>query len=207
MPSNLEAISLCHLQCFSNSFSAKLGLPYIIKTFEWFLLADNRFLFHVIYDDKIIGYCGGFSPQFVGDGSTSGILQYAMKRAVTGVIKKPWLLLNKELFQFYPLITKNIFRKIFKPGKNFQPINTTAVTPFESRTGLVVIGIHPSFRGKGVFEMLMNEFEKETTKRQLSTMVLSVKRNNARAIHAYKKAGWLVYKTNEQSLEMRKTIA
>ncbi|HEY6975068.1 MAG TPA: GNAT family N-acetyltransferase, partial [Chitinophagaceae bacterium] len=181
--STIKEIAICHQECFPNSFSSKLHNSYLTKTLEWFLASDNRFLFHIEAQNQVIGYCGGFKSSFRGDGSTSGMLQYAMKEAIMGIIKKPNLIFHRELRRHYPLIAKNIFKKIFR-SKRIQTIATDCVTS-NSKIGLVVIGVHPDYRGKGVFELLMKNFEEESKKRGAREITLSVKSLNARAIAAY----------------------
>jgi ribosomal protein S18 acetylase RimI-like enzyme len=205
--SDIRNITECYKECFPHSFSVQLGRSHIIKTFEWYLAGNNRFLFHIENADKVIGFCGGFVSQYPGDGSTSGMLQFAMREAVIGVIKKPWLLMNKEIISRYPLIIKNIVRKITPASKtNKEPAFNKPVS-VKKKAGLVVIGVHPSFRGTGVFEMLMSRFEAEAVSRNISSLILSVKKNNYRAIKAYENTGWKVFKTDKKSLVMVKTLA
>src|SRR5689334_16274248 len=105
---DLKRISICHQKCFPTSFSSRLGSAYTCKTLEWFLVSENRFLFHVEAENNIAGYCGGFRSSYPGEGSTSGMLQYAMKEAIKGVTRKPYLFFHPELTRRYPLIFKNI---------------------------------------------------------------------------------------------------
>ena len=200
--SDIADIATCHRLCFSNSLSSKLGMGYTKKTLEWFLAGDNRFLFHVLEKNKVVGYCGGFCPQYSGDGSTSGMMQYAMKEAVTGTLKRPGLFFHKEVIALYPIIFKNIFTRIFAAKK--KPAAIQNKTAIEKRTGLVVIGVHPDYRGKGIFELLMQQFEKESIDRNINKMILSVKKENTRAVHAYKKIGWQIGKENSLTFEMIK---
>jgi len=196
----------CHRRCFPSSLSTKLGSSYLIKSFEWFLSGENKFLFHITQDSIVVGYCGGFRSSFVGDGSTSGMMQYAMKEAVVGMLKHPLLFFSKEVISFYPLIFRNFFKKfLFKKEKN-KKLFTTAVGN-EKKIGLVVIGVHPDYRGKGYFELLMHEFENECRKRSAVKSTLSVKSTNGRAIAAYKKAGWEIGAMNAQEIKMFKVLS
>jgi len=200
---DLLNIAQCHKQCFKRSLSSKLGLLYIKKTFEWFLNSPNRFLFHIANDDGVIGYCGGFTPQFIGDGSTSGIIQYAMRQAIVGVALHPWLLFNNEVIEMYPLIFKNVQKKLSaKKAK----IITRPVESFDRRVGLVVIGVHPGHRGLGVFQNLMHEFELRAANQGIYKLSLTVKKDNIGAIKAYTKQGWFVTNEHVHTLEMGKYI-
>ena len=204
MPSDLDKISACHRICFSNSFSTKLGTAVTVKTFEWFLAAENRFLFHISHNDQVIGYIGGLHPQYNGDGSTSGMMRYAMKEATVAISKKPWLIFSKEAIAMYPLIFKNIYHKVFKVSHNNNAGDISNAADFQNRIGLVVIGVHPGYRGKGIFELLIKQFEHEALLRKVSKLTLSVKTDNRHAINAYKKAGWLIAREHRNSVEMYK---
>lgn len=204
LKADLKSITDCYRLCFKDSLSVKLGFDYSQKNIEWFLGGENRFLLHAAdNENKIIGYAGGFISRYNGDGSSSGMLQYAMAEAFKGIALHPWLLLNKELLKFYPLILKNIARKLF-PKKNTNA--KIFKTEKDQTVGLVAIGIHPAFRGTGVFEILMKAFEEEAAKRKITKIGLSVKKSNVRAINAYKKIGYTVFREHSQSYEMIKII-
>jgi GNAT superfamily N-acetyltransferase len=200
---NLE-VAICHMECFSSSFSGKLGLPYAFKSLEWFLRGENRFLFHIKCNNKIIGYCGGFRSSYPGDGSTSGMLHYAMPEAIRGIIIRPSLLFHSELVKRYPFILRNIRRRIFKNKKNTP--NADHNDSENLKIGLVVIGVLPEYRGKGCFELLMGHFEEECRKRSANKITLTVKASNARAIAAYKKVGWEIASQGKKGVEMFKMI-
>lgn len=202
---DIAAIARCHNECFKNSLSSQLGLAYIKKTFEWFFDKDNRFLFHITVDGKVVGYCGGFIPQYIGDGSTSGMMQYAMRQAITGALLHPWLLLHKDVRAMYPLIFKNLKRTLFKKQTVTKPIEP--VKKFDRRVGLVVIGVSPQHRGSGVFQALMREFENRARSYHIYKLVLSVRKNNARAIKAYTKQGWFTVNEHLHTLELCKNLA
>ncbi len=202
---HLDALAVCHAHCFPASLSSKLGIAYIKKTLEWFLVDDNRFLFHSEIDGNIIGYCGGFIPRGFGDGSSSGMLQFAFKEAVIGIIKNPFLILNKEVREFYPFIFRNIKNKIF--GKPKIKVVDSSNQPRKKFTGLVVIGVLPAFRGTEVFPSLMNYFEEQSKIRNVLLLNLSVKKNNDRAIAAYKKFGWYVTEEHAKSFVMQKSLS
>lgn len=199
----MPEVAACQMQCFPSSLATKLGHKYVTKTLEWFLSSPNRFLYHIQLEGKIAGYCGGFSPQKNGDGSSSGMLQYAFNEAVMGLFKKPYLLFHAEVRQQYRFIWLNIKRKI--TGKAI-PIAkpTTATAP--SHVGLVVIAVHPAFRGKGIADQLLQEFERRAKGFQRNELVLSVKSDNGRAINAYKKSGWQVKDEREKTYIMHKMI-
>lgn len=200
----LNEVAVCQMKSFPDSFGTRLGLNYVKKSLEWFLAGDNRFLFHLTDGERVVGFCGGFQSRGLGDGSTSGIMQYAMKEATFGMLRKPWLFFHHDIVKFYPLIFKNIFRK-FSGKKLNIGLPETANTK-SNTVGLVVIGVVPDLRGKGCFELLMKNFEKVSVQYNASKLTLSVRASNIRAIAAYKKAGWQTGRQTDKSVEMYKLL-
>lgn len=201
---SLPDIAACHIACFPTSLSTQLGHAYVQKTFEWFLVGTNRFLFHVSDNNKVIGYCGGFMPLRAGDGSSSGMLQYAFREAVRGVIKNPLLLFHPEVAANYRFLWLNIKRRITGKAKAVNPVSDQK--PFKQYTGLVVIGVHPDCRGRGLAQQLMTEFEIRTRAFHQSEMVLSVKKGNERAVKAYTNFGWKIREEHSKTFVMHKFV-
>lgn len=201
---NLPDIAVCHISCFPKSLATRLGKSYVQKTLEWFLVNPNRFLFHATSNGKVIGYCGGFVPAKPGDGSSSGMLQYAFKEAIKGIIKNPLLLFHPEVTANYPFLWMNIKRKITGKAKPFKPVSDSR--PFKQYVGLVVIGVHPEFRGNGLARQLMSEFENRAHGFNQNEMVLSVKKDNGRAIKAYSNFGWTTREEHDKTFVMHKFI-
>lgn len=203
-PHELPDIALCQMACFPASLATKLGKVYVQKTLEWFLTDPNRFLFHIIHDEKVVGYCGGFSPVKAGDGSSSGMLQHAFSNAIQGILRKPWLLFHPEVLRLYPFLLMNIKRKISGKAVPIKP--GSAAKPFKKFVGLTVIGVLPDHRGKGIAQVLMTEFEKRVREFKQNEVVLSVKKNNSRAIKAYSKFGWKIREEHPLTYVMNKFI-
>lgn len=203
--SNLEAIAKCWMLCFPDSYNTKLGKKFVMKSLQWFLQSPNKFLYHIQNGEEVIGFCGGFIPQYYGDGSSSGMLQFAFKQAVVGILKNPFILMDRDLRKYYSFIIRNIKKKI---GIS----KTTAVVTkpinyiHQPIVSLVVIGVHPKFRGQGYFEELMKEFEKNGYQHNIFECILTVKKNNIRAINAYQKLGWQIKNENEETLTMQKNL-
>ncbi len=201
---NLPDIAACHIACFPQSLATKLGTQYVEKTFEWFLDSPNRFLFHLAQGEMVVGYCGGFMPLKPGDGSSSGMLQHAFKQAIAGIIKNPFLLLHPEVRVNYAFLWMNIKRRITGKAKPFKPVYVSK--PFKQHIGLVVIGVLPAFRGQGLAQQLMGEFEVRARALQQDEMVLSVKKDNGRAIKAYTGVGWSTLEEHDKTLVMHKVL-
>jgi GNAT superfamily N-acetyltransferase len=184
----------CYQLCFSNSLAVKLGRNYIYQTLTFFFQKPKRFLLHIEIDNVVVGFCGGYIPEKYGDGSTSGMLQLGMNAAIKSIASKPWLLLHKEVLPLYPLVLKNVWQKI--TGSYQNTINQKqAPDNFILSAGLVVIGVHPNYRGSNIFEKLMQAFDQQVQQHYLQSAKLSVKQNNIRAIKAYEKCHFEIVQT------------
>jgi ribosomal protein S18 acetylase RimI-like enzyme len=202
----LDAVVSCYAACFPSSLAVKLGRSYVSSTLNFFYENDKRFLFHIEINNQIVGFCGCYIPEKFGDGSTSGMLQFGMKAAAQSILTKPWLLLHKEVIPLYPLVLKNLWQKI--TGSYKKNVATKQAPPnFVLSAGLVVIGVHPNYRGSNIFEKLMKAFDEKVLYYNLQSAKLSVKQNNDRAVHAYKKFNWQIVETlgNTYVLEKKYT--
>jgi ribosomal protein S18 acetylase RimI-like enzyme len=202
---SLAIIAKCYIDAFPNSISAKLGENYIKHNLGWFLEDEMKILFYIKEDNKCIGFCGGYLWTKIGDGSTSSMINYSKKIRNKILLSKPWLLLNFEtiikIFKF--LIIK--FKLTFLRNKSVE-IN---LQRNESSLGLVVIGVNPNYKGKGIANLLIQQFEKFGADKDINWAHLSVRKENSRAINFYKKNGWEITsigKSNEDTFSFKKQL-
>ena len=189
----LKELAICHRITFSESFNVKLGLRYVEKMLEWFLVSENRFLIGIEHKNAIIGYVGGAK----GLGSTSGMIQHAYWRGIFSLALRPWLIIDPFILRNLNVIWKNKTRK-----RGMSTENNTLTKSI----GLVVIGVDPSFRRQNIGQMLLKIFDKQCIKLNTHSAHLSVKSENYGAINAYSKNGWIVSETHKSSIEMSKII-
>ncbi len=78
--------------------------------------------------------------------------------------------------------------------------------PFKQYAGLVVIGVSPENRGSGVAQKLMAEFENKSRNLHQTELVLSVKKDNSRAIKAYNNYGWTIREEHDKTFVLHKLI-
>ena len=183
---DLKAIADCFMLCFPDSFAVLLGNKTVEKSLEWFLKDENRFLIHVEANGVIVGFMGGFSPQFVGDGAKSGMLRQSFKTAFLTILTKPSLLFHEEVRKYVPAFIKNIYLRIRKPVKK----TNTATDKYFENVLISTMGVHPAHRRNGYAQMLLSQAEMYGAKYNRQQLHLSVKKKNTSAIEAYTKAGW-----------------
>lgn len=207
--SDLKAAGQCQIAVFPKSFSSRLGNTYTSKMLEWFLVNEERFLLVAEDDQKTIcGYCGGFITRPDQKmGSASGMTQYSFNTAIKSLILRPWMIFSKEVSANFKFIFKNILRKLgLAKKKKTSSSNTSEKVYYEPGAGLVIIGTHPNFRGKGIAGMMLKEFENQAVRLGYNHLYLTVLDHNDSAIKAYKKAGWTERGLEGKELRMGKIL-
>lgn len=196
----LEETANCHMSAFPDSFATKLGINYVKKMLEWYIVSKDRFLTGVIFGDKIVGYVGGAK----GSGSTSAMMQYAYWDGIVSLVVRPYLLFNSTFLSQIGLISRNIRMRVFQRRQNIE-LSATKISRNASdlSIGLVVIGVHSEFRRRGVGSMLLKAFTEKSLEIGGTHGHLSVKTSNSNAIKAYKKNGWEIASSNNKSTVMK----
>jgi len=204
---NIRDIATCHRQAFGDSLSSKLGLKHCMKMMSFYIEDERGILYHASDNGKIIGYCGGLMNTKPGQpGSATSMIQFSFKSIILSILVRPWLLFQKEIRHNISLIAKNIKLKLFKNLVKARHVPDNVVSEFVPSIGLVVIGVLPEQQGKGYGSLLLNEFEHFAQKEGFKKMVLSVKKDNHKAIRAYERNGWTIQHSGREEHVMTKTI-
>ena len=204
---NLLELAKCHQSAFPHSFTSKMGRNYTAKTLEWYLTSDNKFLFHIEENGRIAGYCGGFVRMGEPYGSSSGMTQYAFREGLKALLVRPWLLFHPKIQGNFSFILRNIRYRFFPPRNLIAPgVQSAEIQPKAKTAGLVVIGVHPDFQGKGYGSMLLQEFERKARSMNCQKMGLTVEAGNDQAIRSYTRNGWQVISRKNDHLEMEKVM-
>jgi len=203
---DLIKIAKCHQKAFPNALSSAMGVTYLVKMLEWYLVDDRGFLFFLKGEDNsCIGYCGGIKIEVLGrDGSASSMIQHSYSSAVQAMLTRPWLFIHPEFLKKYKLAFRN-FRKRFSKRKPTET-NPAGVKPINPHVGLVVIGVDPKFIGKGYGSELLVEFEQHAKTLGFKKMMLTVRTDNTNAIKSYKRNGWLITKVEGASTSLEKIL-
>ncbi len=181
-----------------------MGVTYLMKMLEWYLVDNRAFLFYIDENKKCVGYCGGLKHDGkVQFGSASSMIQHSFNAAVKAMLTHPWLLVHPEFISKYRLTIKNIWKRIARNKSTNPAIISNPVAP---HTGLIVIGVDPAYQGKGYGSELLQEFEKVSLQMGFHTFMLTVKSENAQAIKSYQRNGWHVVSNDGKSVAMNKDI-
>ncbi|TXH26908.1 MAG: GNAT family N-acetyltransferase [Cyclobacteriaceae bacterium] len=204
---DLPRLARCHRVAFPKTLSTAMGQKYVEKMLEWYLVDDRAFIFLLEEDDQCVGYCGGL--KFDGNtrvGSASSMIQHSFNAAAKAILIRPWLLVHSEFVSKYGLALKNIWRRLTRdkqPSLNSAILQADSVEP---HAGLVVIGIDPTYQGKGYGSRLLQEFEAVAKKMGFAILKLTVKSTNATAIKSYQRNGWSIVNDDRKSVTMTKKI-
>ncbi|QNL20565.1 GNAT family N-acetyltransferase [Hyphobacterium sp. CCMP332] len=202
--SDLARLSECHQSAFPKSLSSRMGKNYLCKMLEWYIVSPKAFIFHLVVDNEVVGYCGGLVVDGeLATGSASAMTQYSFNSAVKSILMRPWLLFHGELLKKYSFVLRNLLYRFKKPEISEAEKSEKKLDPY---TGLVVIGVNQKFHGIGYGSFLLQEFEKRTKNIGLNKMLLTVKSDNDKAIKSYLRNGWEKAKLDSGSLQMVKYI-
>lgn len=202
---DLISIARCHQQVFPDSLTSRMGVQYLSKIFSWYLSTDKTFLFFIEDQGKVVGYAGGMIVDgTLAHGSASSLTQHTFNDSIKALLMRPWLLLHPEFVSRYALFARNIFTRIRNKFRKNEV--RSAVKPIEPYAGLVVIGVHPTFQGKGHGSAILVEFEKRTVRYGFKRMLLTVNADNEKAIASYKRNGWYAWSANTKSVSMEKRL-
>lgn len=202
---DLIHIARCHKEVFPNSLTSKMGTHYLARIFSWYLSTDRAFLFFLESQNQVIGYAGGILVDgTLAHGSASSMTQHTFNDAIKALLLRPWLFFHADFLSRYKLFTRNILTRI---ANKFREVEIrSAKIPLVPHVGLVVIGVHPDFHGKGYGSALLKEFENITTRTGFSKMMLTVKSDNEQAIKSYLRNGWVVSRVEGKSTSMEKRL-
>jgi len=203
---DLNRIACCHKDVFPGSLTSKMGTPYLEKIFSWYLSTEKTFLLYNEEEGQVIGYAGGMIVDgTLAHGSASSLTQHTFYDSIKALLLRPWLFFHYDLLSRYGLFARNVltqFRNKFRKSEV-----RSAVKPLEPYAGLVVIGVHPSFQGKGYGSAILAEFERQTIQHGLKRMLLTANANNVQAIKSYKRNGWKVLEASSKSISMEKRLS
>ena len=192
----LESLARCYASAFGrDSFTVSLGLDYIAKNLEWFLVNPTAAMY-VIEDDmgEVIAFLGSYVKMENGSGSTSSMLAYSANLRGRILRKKPWLFLNLKLIKkVLHIVIDNPSFLVFRVFSIFRIDSQSKVSPLNKEDyslGLVVIGIKTEHQGTTVSSSLMEAFRAKLSETGLRKAHLSVNSSNLRAIRYYKRFGW-----------------
>jgi GNAT superfamily N-acetyltransferase len=195
---DLEIIAECHLLCFPQTLSAKLGKKFVMKCLEPAITDENSFMLFIFENNECAGYVNGLIKKNLGSAST--MLQSSLVEGFSAFAKKPWLIFDKELLNKRKLVIKNIKYKLFGVPKSNINIDRS------DSVGLPGMCVHPGHRRKGYASSLMLAAEKYAYDLGFRKLHCSVLANNPNASNGHLKLGWVIDKNDGIALSMSKKL-
>jgi ribosomal protein S18 acetylase RimI-like enzyme len=175
-----EPIAELHAQAFHDSLHTRLGQTYVHRLLHWFVEDPERISLAACDDaNRVVGYVLGAPLEQLGEMS-----RRLLPTALRGVMLKPWLLINSE---FRRVCLSRLYGLVGTAPVGV-PHDVNLTLPIMS---LVGIGVAANARGQGVGRALMQAFETASRDRQMGSLELTVRQENAAAIRLYEGAGWI----------------
>ena len=196
---DLILIANCHIACFPNSFSSKLGAEFVAKSFEPFIYLENAFILFIEEDGECTGYINGLVPKEFGSAST--MLQSSLFVGLKAIIRRPWLLFDKQIYARYKMILRNIFYKIFN-----RKVRKKNETEIPKSFGLPAMCVHPKHIRKGHYIRLMEAAERKVKEHGYDLVHCSVLKTNPIAYNSHLRIGWKIDKDDGVALFMSKHL-
>ncbi|MGO1368556.1 GNAT family N-acetyltransferase [Senegalia sp. (in: firmicutes)] len=182
---DLDDIVKTHIQCFPESFSSELGSGFL-KYMYLFSIEDKYSINLLVKDEsnKVIGFVDGTCKP---NGYNSRLLDKYKYRLIFNAVKKCILkpsLINKLISQKMGKIARfmGISPKIKNKIDYFHHIEGKC-------SSIKSICVAPQYKGKNIAKLLFNKFEIKSTEVGCEYLILSVKKENIRAVNFYKKMG------------------
>ncbi len=201
----IEEIAEVHISAFPNSISSLLGKRYVVSMLNWYLKNKNTFIFHVSVENRIVGYCGVLiSDGMRKSGSSTLIFQSTFLDLIISFLRRPWIIFKINIKKNLIFIIKNIIIKVKKLFSN-KKVEDSLVDE-RLYTSIISIGVRNDFLGKGYGKALLKELETYSINKNINFIKLSVKKNNHRAIRAYKRQGWIVEFEDDTNLHLLRKL-
>lgn len=179
---DLNRIAHIHIKCFPNSFSTALGksllkkfyLQYMKKYPDLFLVAAD--------DDYIAGFCMGY----LCDGGNCN-RSFAMRNIASLALRYIILLIKGNKMAWKRLTPKkSVTSLVLEPEFNNMPPPDCG--------DLLSICVLPQYRGNGVANKLISDYQNALKQIGKSVCFLTVSTENHRGIHFYEKNGFVPFR-------------
>jgi ribosomal protein S18 acetylase RimI-like enzyme len=199
--SDLEAIALCHLAGFPHNLSSKLGKKFVMDMLKPFATDANKFLILAERD----GHCMGYVNGLVHDGtigSASSMLLGGFNQGILALLRRPWLIFHPEVRSKYPLVWRNVKRKIFRTTQ--KEINKPKAV--EKYMGIPGMCVDPAYRGQGLGKKLMLEGERVALEMGYTKLRGTVSATNEIAWKNHLSIGWKIVEHRGDIYKMEKEL-
>lgn len=179
---DVRQVAQVHASSFPASRSTKLGLPFLQKIYEWYVLYQAKLSLVAIQDHKIVGFVSGTK----GFGGGHRRFKYTFWYIALGFLRNPFLFLSRKMLDVAAVYIKALM-PIYKKAHSK---NAIADSPIPMKFALDSIAVHPNARGLNVGQALISAFEEAAASQGASYLSLGVERDNAAARGLYEKCGW-----------------
>lgn len=195
---DLDEIAKIHRESYpEDHFLNQLSISLINKFYKSFLKYPNIFLV-CIKCKKICGFILGLESH-ISNKAKYDFIKENQRELVVYVIYKIFSI--KFILKFLPRFINLVKDLLFKSLKQGNILATSEIF-----FTLLSIAVSSEVRGRGVANILLDDFEKKLKEEDVKKYILSVRKNNLRAVNFYKKKSFYIYKENKTDIYMCKLL-
>lgn len=182
-PNDVEKVARLHAESFPDSRSTRLGMPFLVKMYTWFVLKQPRLACVAIMNGQIIGFVTGA----IG-GSSRKIFRYAWREISLAFVRNPTLIMSSGMFEAWP----SYLHGLLPSSKSV--VSQSVSSTDKIKAVLTSIAVSPSARGRQAGKALVAAFEQAAQACGASRFGLGVELDNHPARRLYESCGWILAK-------------
>lgn len=180
-----------HRDAFRESALSRMGLEAIRRYYAWLLTGPHQCVALGAWKEGVlVGFC--FGGTFYG--ALSGFVRANRVFLLRKVLWRPWLLADplfrERIRAGLRILRVSLIAQKPKPEMTARAQTVALPSPGIRSFGILSIGVHPRYQGRGVGRRLMEEAERIAAASGFQQMDLSVHPANLQAVRFYENQGW-----------------
>jgi len=202
---DLDSLVECFYLSLPDEPMAALGRAFVRANYRYYVEQPGGFCLVTRDQDSgvVTGFVFGGEPELNRRFVRSHLLRFTATVMWKALCRR---CVRRRLWEPIGALFRRIGRKL-----RLLPDEATYADPPEEPAGtyavLRFLGVHSSYRRRGIATALLDAFRAECQRRGYQTMRVMTDNENAAAIAAYKKAGWQVIHTSAAYTFFRQSIS
>jgi GNAT superfamily N-acetyltransferase len=205
----LMAVARCHCAAFPHALASALGEKFVSNMLSWYPTTGKGFIIYMESEPgTVVAYCSGlYKDGSLRTGATSGMAQHSWGAAIWAILQRPGVIFHPEWREKWGIIWQNLRLRFNLSSSVLTPATFKKAMAASPYLALASIAVHPDYQDLGVGSQLLYAIEqKAITNFQVNRIQLSVRTENTKAIHFYKRRGYNTSQESAHSIQMDKNL-
>ncbi len=185
--SDLHEVAKLHAECFPSARSTRLGMPFLKKMYEWYVVYQPGLSFVAVRQNAVIGFVVGTK----GRESHKRRFRFAFWQAVLGALLHPGIFFSIDIAAAWKTYLRG-----FSSIKQVMPPPMPG-KPAHQKVSLDSIAVRPAARHANIGTALITGFEEAAIQHNASFLTLGVEADNTAARKFYERCGWRVLREDK----------